>query len=161
MNDMTKIVIKSIADSEEKARITANVMESLFDWQPSREEIERRSLVHMSCPFFAAFDGEEAVGFCAVRICSESVAEVHTIGVFREYRRLGIGSSLVETVQQYCKGLGFAYLTVKVSEHVKKQELCEMLEAFFDKNSFVPGKSFRDLGRGFYDGIYLAKYLGN
>lgn len=156
----TKIVIKSITDSDEKAQITADVMESFFDWNPSRSQIENRALMHMNMPFFAALDGDRPIGFCALKVHDERTADIYTIGVFREYQRMGIGSSLVETAELYGRGYGFDYLVINTPQWQDKKKLRESIEAFFVKNGFGIRKLSAD--RKDYDqtGAFLTKYIG-
>ena len=55
--------IREITTPDEKRRITRFVLESLPDWfgiPEAREEYIEKSVKQ---PFFAAFDGENAVGF--------------------------------------------------------------------------------------------------
>ena len=93
--------IREITTPDEKRRITRFILESLPDWfgiPEAREEYIEKSVKQ---PFFAAFDGENAVGFL--------------------YRR-GVGKMLFVAAKQRAKELGYSFLQVKTVQMGKYPE---------------------------------------
>ena len=86
--------IREIATAGEKQRIARLVLEALPDWfgiPEAREEYIGKSA---SRPFFAAFDGERAIGFLCLAETGKDTAELYVMGVLKEYHRHGVGRSL-------------------------------------------------------------------
>ena len=83
--------IREITTPDEKRRITRLILESLPDWfgiPEAREEYIEKSVKQ---PFFAAFDGENAVGFLYLAETGKDTAELYVMGVLKEYHRRGVG----------------------------------------------------------------------
>ena len=79
--------IREITTPDEKRRITRFILESLPDWfgiPEAREEYIEKSAAQ---PFFAAFDGESAVGFLCLAETGKDTAELYVMGVLKEYHR--------------------------------------------------------------------------
>ena len=81
--------VREITAAEEKQRIARLILESLPDWfgiPEAREEYIEKSVKQ---PFFAAFDGENAVGFLSLAETGRDTAELYVMGVLKEYHRRG------------------------------------------------------------------------
>ncbi|MBP3414701.1 MAG: GNAT family N-acetyltransferase [Clostridia bacterium] len=146
-----KIIVRQVTDSEEKAEITKLILGSLTEWFPSSADIETKAMMNMDYPFFAAFAEDEPVGFFSVKVHNEYTADVFTAGVKKLYHRLGIGSTILEACEEYCKGLGFSYIIAKTAE--------DAAQAFFNKNGYQPLRVFRDLRNEEDKKLFVAKCL--
>ena len=76
--------VREITAAEEKQRIARLILESLPDWfgiPEAREEYIEKSVKQ---PFFAAFDGENAVGFLYLAETGKDTAELYVMGVLKE-----------------------------------------------------------------------------
>lgn len=105
--------IREITTPDEKRRITRFILESLPDWfgiPEAREEYIEKSVKQ---PFFAAFDGENAVGFLYLAETGRDTAELYVMGVLKEYHRRGVGKMLFAAAKQRAKELGYSFLQVK------------------------------------------------
>lgn len=105
--------IREITTPDEKRRITRLILESLPDWfgiPEAREEYIEKSVKQ---PFFAAFDGENAVGFLYLAETGKDTAELYVMGVLKEYHRRGVGKMLFAAAKQRAKELGYSFLQVK------------------------------------------------
>ena len=79
--------IREITTPNDKQRITRFILESLPDWfsiPEAREEYIEKSVKQ---PFFAAFDGENAVGFLCLAETGRDTAELYVMGVLRSEER--------------------------------------------------------------------------
>lgn len=94
------LTIKKVENLEEKTRITLEIMNALPEWFSPPEDIVNKSIIHREYPFIAAFDGNRAVGFAALKIHNEYTTDIYNIGVLREYHRMKIGHRLVEACVQ-------------------------------------------------------------
>ena len=73
-------------------------------------------------PFFAAFDGENAVGFLYLAETGRDTAELYVMGVLKEYHRRGVGKMLFAAAKQRAKELGYSFLQVKTVQMGKYPE---------------------------------------
>ena len=114
--------IREIAAAGEKQRIARLVLEALPDWfgiPEAREEYIEKSAPQ---PFFAAFNGERAIGFLCLAETGKDTAELYVMGVLQEYHRRGIGKALFAAVKQRAKELGYSFLQVKTVQMGKYPE---------------------------------------
>ena len=114
--------IREIATAGEKQRIARFILESLPDWfgiPEAREEYLGKSA---SRPFFAAFDGERAIGFLCLAETGKDTAELCVMGVLKEYHRHGVGKALFTTAKRRAKELGYSFLQVKTVQMGKYPE---------------------------------------
>lgn len=114
--------IREIATAGEKQCIARFILESLPDWfgiPGAREEYIGKSA---SRPFFAAFDGERAIGFLCLAETGKDTAELCVMGVLKEYHRHGVGKALFTTAKRRAKELGYSFLQVKTVQMGKYPE---------------------------------------
>ena len=114
--------VREITAAEEKQRIARLILESLPDWfgiPEAREEYIEKSVKQ---PFFAAFDGENAVGFLYLAETGRDTAELYVMGVLKEYHRRGVGKMLFAAAKQRAKELGYSFLQVKTVQMGKYPE---------------------------------------
>ena len=129
--------IREIAAAGEKQRIARLVLEALPDWfgiPEAREEYIEKSAPQ---PFFAAFNGERAIGFLCLAETGKDTAELYVMGVLQEYHRRGIGKALFAAVKQRAKELGYSFLQVKTVQMGKYPEYDAM-------NRFYRALGFRE-----------------
>ncbi len=96
--------VREITAAEEKQRIARLILESLPDWfgiPEAREEYIEKSVKQ---PFFAAFDGENAVGFLYLAETGRDTAELYVMGVLKEYHRRSVGKALFAAAKQRAQG---------------------------------------------------------
>lgn len=79
------IEIKKVENSDEKTRITLEVMNALPEWFSPPEDIINKAEIHREYPFVAAYDACQAVGFAALKIHNQYTADIYNFGVLREY----------------------------------------------------------------------------
>ena len=114
--------IREIATAGEKQHIARLVLEALPDWfgiPEAREEYIEKSA---SRPFFAAFDGERAIGFLCLAETGKDTAELYVMGVLQEYHRRGVCKALFAAAKQRSKELGYSFLQVKTVQMGKYPE---------------------------------------
>ena len=114
--------IREITTAGEKQCIARFILESLPDWfgiPETREEYIGKSA---SRPFFAAFDGERAIGFLCLAETGKDTAELYVMGVLQEDHRRGVGKALFTTAKRRAKELGYSFLQVKTVQMGKYPE---------------------------------------
>ena len=63
--------------------------------------------------FFAAKDGDKAMGFLCLKETGKSTVELAVMGVLKDYHRQGIGRQLVEQAKKIAESLGYEFMQVK------------------------------------------------
>ncbi len=114
--------IREITTPDDKQRIARLILEALPDWfgiPEAREEYIEKSAAQ---PFFAAFDGERAIGFLCLTETGKDTAELYVMGVLKEYHRRGVGKMLFAKAKQRAKELGYSFLQVKTVQMGKYRE---------------------------------------
>ncbi len=67
-------------------------------------------------PFWANFEGDEAVGFTALKENSPYTAEIYVMGVLKRWHRHGLGKKLFLALFAYAAEHGYSFLQVKTVE---------------------------------------------
>ena len=105
--------IKEISAASEKQRITRGILEALPDWfgvEESREEYIRKSA---DLPLYAAYDGNQPIGFICLKETGKDTAEICVMGVLKEYHRKRVGKALFEEAKKAAVRAGYSFLQVK------------------------------------------------
>ena len=116
------MIIREVSEAAEKQRITRMILEALLDWfgvPESREEYIRDSAGE---PFFAAFDGEDPVGFLVLKETGKDTVSLYVMGVLQEYHRQGIGRKLFEKAKEAAVRKGYSFLQVKTVQMGKYED---------------------------------------
>lgn len=136
------ITIKRVEDLDEKTRITLEIMNALPEWFSPPEDIVNKSVIHREYPFIAAFDGDRAIGFVAIKVHNIHTVDIYNFGILREYHRRGIGHRLMEACVEYCRAHGYEFLTVKTLDESAAYEPYNGTRAFYKKEGFYPLEVF-------------------
>ena len=105
--------IREISAASEKQRITREILEALPDWfgiEESREEYIRKSV---DLTFYAAYDGNQPIGFICLKETGKDTAEICVMGVLKEYHRKRVGKALFEEAKKAAVRAGYSFLQVK------------------------------------------------
>ena len=85
-----------IKNSKEKKNIARTVLEGLKEWFEVKESREGYIRDCVDWMFFAAKDGDKAMGFLCLKETGKSTVELAVMGVLKDYHWQGIGRQLVE-----------------------------------------------------------------
>lgn len=136
------IKLRKIENPDEKTQITLKIMNALPEWFSPPEDIAEKSIIHRDYPFFAAFHGDESIGFSALKIHNEHTADIYNFGVLKQYHKMGIGHRLMEACVDYCNKNGYKFLTVKTLDESAVYEPYNATRAFYKKEGFYPLEVF-------------------
>lgn len=155
------ITFKEVKKSDEKTRITLEIMNALPEWFSPAEDISNKSVIHREYPFFAAFDGNKAIGFAVLKIHNQYTAEIYNFGVLREYHRKGIGHQLMAVCVEYCKEKHYKFLTVKTLDESAIYEPYNGTRAFYRREDFYPLEVFTCVWDEENPCLFMVKVLGD
>ena len=136
------IEIKKLENADEKTRVTLEIMNALPEWFSPPEDIVNKSVIHREYPFFAAYDGENVLGFIALKIHNQYTADIYNLGILKKYHRMGIGHRLIEESVHYCKENHYKFLTVKTLDESAEYEPYNGTRAFYKSEGFYPLEVF-------------------
>lgn len=152
--------VREIHNKDQKTSITLEIMHALPEWFSPPEDIDRKSVTHREMPFFAAFDGDRAIGFIALKIQNAYTMDMYNLGVLKEYHRQGVGGALLKAVEDYGRRNGFKFITVKTLDASADYEPYDRTRAFYLKNGFYPLEVFPLFWNEENPCPFLAKYIG-
>lgn len=106
-------MIRQIFDADEKSGITKQILDALPEWFAVSEANEEYAKNSRDKIFFAAFDGEKAVGFIYLQETSIDTVELHVMGVLNAYQNRGIGRLLFQYAKKCATANGYSFMQVK------------------------------------------------
>ena len=136
--------VKPIVDNAEKARIARAVLEALPEWFGIPEAREGYIKNSADKPFIAALDGERPVGFLYLEQTGKATAELHCMGVLKEYHRRGVGRALVDEARRIAVEAGYAFMQVKTVQSGFYEEY-DRTNEFYKACGFLEFEVFPEL----------------
>ena len=130
-------MIREITETAEKQGIARLILEALPDWFEIPETREGYIKESAEYPFFAAFDGERPIGFLCLKETGKDTAELHVMGVLKEYHRKGVGKRLFEKAREAAIRQGYSFLQVKTVQMGKYED-------YDNTNRFYLSLGFRE-----------------
>ena len=106
-------MIREIQEPAEKQKIARTILEALPDWFGIEESREGYINESADLPFFAAFDGEQPIGFLCLKETGKETVELCVMGVLQEYHRKGTGRALLEKAKEAAVRMGYSFMQVK------------------------------------------------
>ena len=131
------IEIREVSEPAEKQEITRRILEALPDWFEIPETREGYIRESAEYPLFAAYDGERPIGFICLKETGKDTAELHVMGVLKEYHRKGVGRKLFGKAKEAATRSGYSFLQVKTVQ-------MGMYEDYDDTNRFYLSLGFRE-----------------
>ena len=151
--------IVEINNSSKKSDICNFVLRSLPNWFGIEESIVDYVNSAKEMPFFTVFDGENAIGFVALKIHNKYTAEIYVMGILEKYHNQGIGKKIINTCEKYCKENNIEFLTVKTLAELREDENYRKTRLFYSYMGFKPLEIFETLWGEANPCLFLAKYL--
>ncbi len=137
-------MIREITDKNEKSRIASEILDDLPEWFGIPESTAAYVRESRDMPFWAAFSGDEPVGFIALKQTSAYTAEVFVTGVKKRFHRQGIGGELFDAFYRYAKETGYEFIQVKTVDagHYEEYDRTRM---FYEHLGFRKLEVFEEL----------------
>jgi GNAT superfamily N-acetyltransferase len=110
------------------------VLEALPDWFGLPDGVERYVRDVSSLPVLAVDDA----GLLALKIHSDTAAEIYVMGVLPQRHRTGIGTALLAEAEDVLRGTGIEYLQVKTLGPARPDEHYEATRRFYEARGFRP-----------------------
>ena len=134
--------IKEIFNADEKSSTCDSILRALPRWFGNESAIIDYSEKVKTMPCYVAYDGNNAIGFVAVKVHNTYTAEVCVMGILKDYHRQGIGKRLIECCETYCMDNDMDYLTVKTLDESRQSKSYDKTRLFYLSVGFKPLEVF-------------------
>ncbi len=138
-------LIRPVHSQDEKSRICRMVLQSLPEWFGIPEAVDSYvDEVRNMATLAASIDGKDC-GFISINRPNEFTAEIHVMGILKEFHRHGIGQALVIAAELELIAQTFRFLQVKTLSPSRENSEYEVTRKFYLKMGFVPVEEFKTL----------------
>jgi len=128
--------------AEQCESICLAILRELPSWFGNEAPVLDYAQQCRTLPFWAAFDGEQAIGFVALKPHNAFTSEICVMGVLPAYHRHGIGRQLLATCEEYARQNSTRYLSVKTLADTHPSKSYAKTRAFYEAAGFVPLEIF-------------------
>lgn len=126
-----------------KGAACENVLRALPDWFGIESSLLDYVRAVERMPMWTAERDGEVVGFLALELKNEWVAEIHVMGVRREHHGQGVGTRLVEAAEESLRARGAEFLVVKTLGPSHKDAGYARTRDFYLARGFRPVEEFQ------------------
>lgn len=151
--------IDQVQCPDTRAAICSAVLRGLPEWFGIEESTAGYVESSRTMPLWAAYDGDTAVGFVALKEHNAYAAEVYVMGIDEARHRQGIGRQLIDACEAHCRAHGIEYLTVKTLAETAESEEYARTRRFYMAMGFRPLEVFPLLWDPSNPCLFMAKYL--
>lgn len=151
--------IQILKTDQNKQEIVDNILHALPKWFGIESAIQDYINDTEAMAFWIAFDNDQPIGFAAVNIHFPNAAEIHVMGVLKEYHRNGIGRMLVEELELWLKTEGVEFLQVKTLSPSRESKEYELTRKFYLSLGFTPVEEFPTIWGEANPALMLIKKL--
>lgn len=151
---------KQINDSQEKMKISADILKKLPEWFGIPEAVDDYINYSSNMPFFAVYFQSKAVGFIVIKENNQYTAEIYVMGVDPNYHRRGIGRTLVSGIIKWCREQGYEYLQVKTLDESHPDKNYARTRKFYEAMGFRPLECIPELWGENNPCLIMVMYIG-
>lgn len=154
---MEKII--EIFDEDKKQEISSHILNDLSEWFGLPESTKEYIEDSKKMPFLAYYLDEKPLGFVSLKKTSEDTAEIHVMGILKEYHRNKIGTKLYYEFEKMARKMKFSYLQVKTVKTGKYLEY-DITNNFYISVGFKELECFPDMWDPWNPCQIYIKYIG-
>lgn len=153
--------IKFVENPQVRYDIVKNILGKLPDWFGIPEAIEEyaEGCRRESVRFYAAVEGDAAVGFMVLLPRYPSTDELYVTGVLGERHRGGVGSALLAACETDARERGVKLVTVKTLDESSGDPSYAKTRAFYLAKGFLPLECFPTLWDESNPCLFMVKIL--
>lgn len=151
---------KQINDSQEKMKISADILKKLPEWFGIPEAVDDYINYSSNMPLFAVYFQSKAVGFIVIKENNQYTAEIYVMGVDPNYHRRGIGRTLVSGIIKWCREQGYEYLQVKTLDESHPDKNYARTRKFYEAMGFRPLECIPELWGENNPCLIMVMYIG-
>lgn len=133
-----------IDDENRRRAVAREVLTDLPEWFGIPESTEEYIRESGNMPFFAATEGEDILGFMALKETSAYACEIYVTGVKKRAHRCGAGRAMFAAFEAYARDCGYRFVQVKTVAPGHYPEY-DATVAFYRGVGFLPLEVFPTL----------------
>lgn len=130
--------IKLIENPKDKSMITEKILRQIPDWFGIEQAIVDYVKGVQEKYFYAAYHGDEVVGFICIQSNNPYTAEIYVMGILSEYHRKGIGTNLLRKAEQMLREKHYRFLMVKTLAPSAQYEPYDRTRKYYTSVGFYP-----------------------
>ncbi|MBN2851578.1 MAG: GNAT family N-acetyltransferase [Clostridia bacterium] len=128
-----------------KSEITNDILRSLPSWFGIEQSIIDYCEKVKTLEFIKIELFDMVIGFCAYKINYGINCDLVVLGIFEQFHRFGIGSKLIDFINNELKHNEVRYMSVKTLSENHSDENYKRTRNFYIKNGFYPFEEIKDL----------------
>jgi GNAT superfamily N-acetyltransferase len=137
-NPLRDLEIRFEEDPRIKSSICREVLDSLTGWFGIVSAVQDYIHNVRHLPFVIARLYGKVVGFCALKVNDGINVDLYVLGIFEEFHRRGIGTKLIQFIDQYCCKSGISYMSVKTLSERSENNNYAKTRKFYASCGFRP-----------------------
>lgn len=137
------VIVTEVHNPDRKSQIVSEVLLDLPEWFGLPESTKAYIEDSKSLPLWVAKFGDDVVGFVTLSTTSDDTAEIHCMGVKKQFHLSGIGTLLFGDLEVYSKSK-FKFLQVKTVDEGHYKEYDQTI-GFYKKMGFSKFEVFPTL----------------
>ena len=137
--------IEIVDDKDIKSKITDKILRLLPEWFGVEKSIVEYVQNVRDKVFYAAYDGDEIIGFMCLKSNNKYTADIYVTGILKEYHRNGIGKRLVLKAEQYLRDNNYRFLMVKTLSELSDYEPYRLTREFYKSVGFFPLEEIKEI----------------
>lgn len=139
------VTIMRLDDEQQKSSIAESILRALPEWFGIESSIIEYVDGVVPTDFYAAYDGEDPVGFLSITSHNPHTSEVYVMGILEAFHRLGIGSALLHEAEEDLKKAGVRFLMVKTLGISHPDAHYARTREFYAESGFYPLEEIREI----------------
>lgn len=155
---MENNLIERIESPDLKVAIAKEILYDLPNWFGLPDSTQAYIDDSRALPFWAAKKNDNNIGFITLANTSKDTAEIHCMGVKKEYHRQGVGRLLYAAIVEECKEKGYSFLQVKTVNEGHYTEYDRTI-AFYESMGFCRLEVFPALWDEWNPCLVMIRYL--
>jgi len=149
--------IIKIENTNERANVCRKILNSLPDWFGLPEANLQYEKDVLQMPMWAILNNDNVIGFCSINYHTKNVAEIHVMGILKEYHQQGFGKLILNQIENELFEKGYKYLSVKTLSEARSDENYNKTRKFYLKYGFTPVEEFKTLWGEYNPCLFLIK----
>ena len=151
---------KQVEIPEQKAKICNSILHTLPEWFGVESSINDYVNTVKNMPFWVAFDGDNPIGFIALKVHNIYTSEIYVMGILPQYHRQGIGTHLIENCESFCRSQQKDFLTVKTLDGSVQSDSYAKTRKFYLAMKFCPLEVFPLYWDKDNPCLFMIKFIG-
>lgn len=132
------VTIIRLKDDALKQGIADSILRALPEWFGIESAITEYVGGVVSTAFYAAYAGEDPVGFLSITAHNPYTSEIYVMGILEHFHRHGIGSALLQAAEDDLRKESIRFLMVKTLASAHPDVHYAKTREFYTRSGFYP-----------------------